>query len=562
MPDSHASDPLVGCLVAGRYRVLRLLGEGGMGQVYLAEHEVIEKKVALKVLRSEYSRKDDIVTRFQQEAISASRIKHPNVLDVFDFGKLESGEAFLAMEFLEGHDLSDDLAKTFVLDPSRGIQIALQICRALAAAHSKGVVHRDMKPDNVFLQRTGDGEELVKIVDFGIAQLRTNEEAAKSKPTRRRLTKTGMIFGTPEYMSPEQAAGRPADLRVDVYAVGVILYEMFTGSVPFTGDSFMAVLAKTLNDPPPPMIERNPDLRVSPELESVIMRSLAKSPDQRYASMPDFSNALVGTPEGAQFGRGGPGSMIGGRGSSYPEAIGAATAGQFGSGSGNPTTGAKTLAVAALTAPSAGGTAAIGTPTGVAGRTATPIDGQSSTFVPTRSASMGLVMASLGLVALLGVGGYVAFVRGSSPGAGPLSAEGHQAPQLTAALPPLPPAPSAPLPAVASGASGATETTVLPVTGAPSNAVRLHIVTDPPGAIISKQDFQVCEATPCDLTVTRNDRLELTARKGAMRGEVKLLPQSDQTLTIALATPAAKPKPAERLCEMDVGGLKILRPCK
>src|SRR5688572_26112909 len=177
---TDAQDPLIGTLAAGRYRVIKPLGEGGMGQVYLAEHEAIEKRIALKVLHAEYAHKGDIVARFQQEAISASRIKHPNVLDVFDFGQLDNGCFYLAMEFLEGHDLAGEIQKSKVLDPLRGLRFALQICRALAAAHSKGVVHRDMKPENVFLQRTGDGEEIVKIVDFGIAQLKpSNEEAAK-----------------------------------------------------------------------------------------------------------------------------------------------------------------------------------------------------------------------------------------------------------------------------------------------------------------------------------------------------------------------------------------------
>src|SRR5262245_13931760 len=210
-----SQDPLIGTTVAGRYKVIKPLGEGGMGQVYLAEHVAIEKRIALKVLHAEYAHKGDIVARFQQEAISASRIKHPNVLDVFDFGQLDNGCFYLAMEFLEGNDLAGEIQRAKVLDPVRGLRVALQICRALAAAHNKGVVHRDMKPENVFLQHTGDGEEIVKIVDFGIAQLRTNEEAAAAS-TKRRLTRTGMIFGTPEYMAPEQAAGKKTDLRSDV----------------------------------------------------------------------------------------------------------------------------------------------------------------------------------------------------------------------------------------------------------------------------------------------------------------------------------------------------------
>ena len=211
MAPPQERDPLVGTLVGGRYRIRALLGEGGMGQVYLAVHEAIEKKVALKVLRPQLSSKRDIVTRFQQEAISASRIKHPNVLDVFDFGQLDNGCFFLAMELLEGHDLSEELAQGQPLPPARAVAIGLQVSRALGAAHAAGVVHRDLKPENVFLQRRPDGTEEVKLVDFGIAQLRSADDAAQSQPRRRRLTRTGMIFGTPEYMAPEQAAGLSAD---------------------------------------------------------------------------------------------------------------------------------------------------------------------------------------------------------------------------------------------------------------------------------------------------------------------------------------------------------------
>ncbi len=302
-PPPNPPDPLIGTLVAGRYRVLKPLGEGGMGQVYLAVHEAIEKQVAVKVLRREYSEKPDIVARFQQEAVSASRIKHPNVLNVFDFGQLDNGCFFLAMEFLEGNDLADELTRHRLIDPQRGVRIALQICRALAAAHSRGVVHRDMKPENVFLQRFGDGEEIIKIVDFGIAQLRSTEEAAASQPKRRRLTRTGMIFGTPEYMAPEQAAGKNADLRVDVYATGIILYEMFTGAVPFTGETFMAVLAAHLNEPTPPMTSLCPDLQISTEMQQVILRALLKDPDQRFQSMGELSSAIIATPEGSSIGR-------------------------------------------------------------------------------------------------------------------------------------------------------------------------------------------------------------------------------------------------------------------
>src|SRR5450432_3525967 len=293
------NDPMIGTLAAGRYRVMKLLGEGGMGQVYLAEHVAIEKRVALKVLRAEYATKGEIVTRFQQEAISASRIKHPNVLDVFDFGQLDNGCFFLAMEYLEGCDLADEITRRHVLDAATGIRVSMQICRALAAAHANGVVHRDMKPENVFLQRTADGEEIVKIVDFGIAQLRSKDDAVE---TKRRLTRTGMIFGTPEYMAPEQASGKHADLRADIYAVGIIMYEMFTGAVPFTGETFLGVLSKHLSEPAPAMNVVFPDLTISPALQAVIMRALEKDPALRYQSMLEFAQAITTTPDAAALG--------------------------------------------------------------------------------------------------------------------------------------------------------------------------------------------------------------------------------------------------------------------
>src|SRR6478609_880628 len=316
-------DPMIGTLAAGRYRIQKLLGEGGMGQVYLAEHVAIEKRVALKILRSEFAAKGDIVTRFQQEAISASRIKHPNVLDVFDFGQLENGRFFLAMEFLEGNDLADELSRRRVLDAASGIRISMQMCRALAAAHANGVVHRDMKPENVFLQRTGDGEEIVKIVDFGIAQLKPSNEEAAAQSAHRRWTRTGMIFGTPEYMAPEQASGKHADLRCDIYAVGIILFELFTGSVPFTGDTFLGVLAKHLNDVPPAMQAVYPGLQLSPELEAVVLRTLAKDPTHRYQTMNELAAALAATPEGQYAGVRGPYSQVNPDGRSSQLATGA-----------------------------------------------------------------------------------------------------------------------------------------------------------------------------------------------------------------------------------------------
>jgi serine/threonine-protein kinase len=583
-------DPLIGQLVAGRYRVVKRLGEGGMGEVYLGMHEAIEKKVALKVLRREYSQKPDIVTRFQQEAISASRIKHPNVLDVFDFGQLDNGCFFLAMEFLEGNDLADELLRARVLDPVRGLQIALQICRALAAAHGKGVVHRDMKPENVFLMRTADGEEIVKVVDFGIAQLRTTEEAAASEPKRRRLTKTGMIFGTPEYMAPEQAAGKRADHRVDVYAVGIILFEIFTGAVPFTGDTFMAVLAAHLNDEAPPMTQVAPDLAISPQLQLAIMRALKKKPEERYGSMNEFAQALIATPEAAGLGPMTRMPSLGDQPMSQLAQAGGAgahTAAQFsrpgapaghdahtaayGTGA-TPGSVAQPAAAAQYTpagqhaqggprvtggqfAPAAGpvtpGPITVGAQTlepSDATRAPTHIATEAPVRPPEPKSRLALV---LGLVAFVVLGGGAAVIAVTRVRGDVVAQPELTAPTGAGAATAPPTVPATAPPASASAAPAG-----------PSDRIKLTVVTDPPGAMVSKDGFQVCDSSPCEVLAAPNETLELSAKKGAATGKAKVLAQKDQTVSIKLAA-AAGPKPTggPKMCEVNVDGLKILRPC-
>lgn len=553
MQSHPPGDPLVGTTVAGRYKVIKLLGEGGMGQVYLAEHSAIEKRIALKVLRAEYAHKGEIVTRFQQEAISASRIKHPNVLDVFDFGQLENGCFFLAMEFLEGNDLADELQRSRVLTAPRALPIAMQICRALSAAHAKGVVHRDMKPENVFLQRTGDGEEIVKIVDFGIAQLKPSNEEAAKESTHRRLTRTGMIFGTPEYMAPEQASGKHADLRCDVYAVGIILYELFTGAVPFTGETFLGVLTKHLNEVPPSMRAVYPDLQISGELEGVIQRALAKDPTHRYQNMTELAQALAATPEGQYAGVRGPYSQVGSdqRGSLLPPGANPSpTAQQF---VGNPTPQPGQPSPVVLTDAAR---AAITMPrqhTAEAARAETQLGGEAATRPPVKASNAGATVAALLGVLVLGGGAAAFFMRGPAAAVVEPSAQAKvpEPPGTVSVAPELPKAPAptavAPQPSVQA----------LPTT------VKLEVVTEPPGANLTKGGFQVCELTPCDVTAGMNEAIELLAEKGPLKGKAKILAQKDQKVTIKLLAPVAPPaaKPAKQQCEVMVGDLKIVRDC-
>ncbi|MBW2464204.1 MAG: serine/threonine protein kinase, partial [Deltaproteobacteria bacterium] len=226
-------DPLLGRVIDGRYRIEKQIGEGGMGVVYLATHTVLGKKLALKILRGEMARDEETVKRFMQEAQAATSIGQQNIIDISDFGQLPDGTTYFVMEHLDGMPLTQLIRDGGSLPMADAIRIVRQIAAALGAAHQVGVVHRDLKPDNVFLIKRGGDPYFVKVLDFGIAKV----GGASSK-----LTKTGMVFGTPHYMAPEQAAGQAVDRRTDVYALGVMMYEMFTGKVPFDADTFMAIL--------------------------------------------------------------------------------------------------------------------------------------------------------------------------------------------------------------------------------------------------------------------------------------------------------------------------------
>jgi serine/threonine-protein kinase len=291
LPD--VKDPLLGATIAGRYRIERKLGEGGMGAVYLAKHTILEKLVALKVLHGEFVRKPDLVERFMQEAKAASRIRHENVIDISDFGHTPEGHVFFAMELLEGHDLHDEIARSRVSgDPipwARTKHIFLQICGALAAAHARGIVHRDLKPENVYLVEFLGDPDFVKLLDFGIAKMTevSNEEGG------RKLTKTGMLFGTPEYMSPEQARGEKVDHRVDIYAMGCILFQLVSGHVPFVADNFMGVLSMHLTEPAPRIAPEAFDRIGAPRaLSDVIARALVKDRGARYQTIDALAAAV------------------------------------------------------------------------------------------------------------------------------------------------------------------------------------------------------------------------------------------------------------------------------
>jgi serine/threonine-protein kinase len=261
-----------------------------MGRVYEAEHIDIGKRVALKILHPAYSQTPDLVERLRREARAASKIAHPNVVDVTDSGTTPDGAFFFVMEYLEGIELGELIYREGKLDVRRTLHIGAQICRALQAAHEVNVIHRDLKPENVLILTRDGQKDFVKVLDFGIAKSGTDDLDKESQGPGRRLTHPGMTMGTPEYMSPEQAAGRPAGPRSDVYAVGAMLYEMLSGKPPFEGANFMEILHKKANTTPAPLAGLRDD--VPPALEAVIMKSLAKAEDERPASMDALGQEL------------------------------------------------------------------------------------------------------------------------------------------------------------------------------------------------------------------------------------------------------------------------------
>ncbi len=294
IPTGAPAHDLVGSILADRYRILRKLGEGGMGSVYLAEHTTINKKLAIKVLSSEYCHKQDLVNRFLQEARAASMIEQENVVEITDFGSTPGGSVFFAMEYLNGEDLAATIKRDGSLPWPRVRQILLQICSALGSAHAAGIIHRDMKPENCYRIRRGSNEDFIKVLDFGIAKVQSDEGDGG-----RALTRTGMIFGTPEYMSPEQAKGERVDHRVDVYAVGVIMYEMLTGRVPFTADTFMGILTKHMFEAPQAPSAIIGQGLIPADAEAIILKALQKDREYRFQTMAEMARAIEAVGTGA-----------------------------------------------------------------------------------------------------------------------------------------------------------------------------------------------------------------------------------------------------------------------
>jgi serine/threonine-protein kinase len=498
--EAGESDPYINTVVADRYRVQRKLGEGGMGVVYLAEHVFIEKPVAIKILADDFARKADLVARFMQEAKAASKIGHENIIDITDFGETASGSVFFVMEFLDGGDLAHHIRQSGPMPFPRVRYIMNQICRALGAAHSKGIIHRDLKPENIYLIEREGKPDFVKILDFGIAKMNALDSEGGA-----RLTRTGMIFGTPEYMSPEQARGDRPDHRVDIYAAGCILYEMLTGDVPFHAESFMGVLTKHMFETPEPPSVRCPEVPIAPEVEAVVLRALAKDREQRFQTMKEMALALeacIGGNPMQAWGSEGSGMMPIARDSSAALRISPAQ-----------------RPVTAAGAPSAQ----------MRGATPVPLE---PTEEPQRSRGWLAPAVALGVLALAGVLG-VAYLRKPAP-----------LPQVVAP-------PPAPAPRVEPPPPVPTVTPMAVAPAAPTTA-KMTVRTQPPGADVYN-GFERLGATPGPFELpSSTNSVELTLKKkGYADKKLSVVPDHDREFDVELrksghdhsATPRAAAPP-------------------
>jgi serine/threonine protein kinase len=516
---SAGPDPLIGRVINDRFKISALIARGGMGKVYRAEQAPLGRICAVKVLNPNYAGEHDpeFHRRFFLEASLTSKLTHPNTVTIFDYGRTDDDIYYMAMEYLEGHTLHRAIRTAGHFPEERVAHIARQICRALREAHSLGVIHRDLKPANIFLVEHGDETDVVKVLDFGLVKNVSADAKAEE------LTQTGLFMGSPKYMAPEQIRGDKVDARTDIYSLGVIMYEMLTGKVPFDRPNSVNILMAHVNEDAPPMRQMNPSIQVSPTMEETVARAMAKDPDQRFHSMDEVLASL---------------KRIGG--GAFTQTMTGLETGEFRALSDPPLS--KSGSGPQLSPLSIGSGAQVGYSLGTSdvGNLPSPLSMPSSSPAShlmsqpaPRSASKGgvFVTAVVGAFAITGVIGYVAL---------------H------------------PVGARATAAPAAAPTIVAPVASetarpAAPSLVKVRINTEPEGATVKEDGVELCSSTPCDILYKGQDadpsrEHKLTFVRPGYRVEARAVKAGDTPLSVKLTrapevprfvpVPQAKPETA------------------
>jgi serine/threonine-protein kinase len=532
---SGAPDPLIGRVIAGRFKITSLIARGGMGKVYKAEQAPLGRLCAIKVLNPNYNGDADpeFHRRFFREASITSKITHPNCVTIFDYGKTDDDIYFMAMEYLEGQTLHMALRQSGVMHELRAGRIASQICRALREAHKLGVIHRDLKPANIFLTRPNtrppdasgtippaseEDEDFVKVLDFGLVK-------HLSERPEEQLTQTGLFMGSPKYMAPEQIQGGHVDERTDIYSLGIIMYEMLAGKVPFERATSVNILMAHVGEPPPPMREVNPNLVCSPAFEEIVMRCIAKDPNERPASMDQVLHAIR---------RAHGGSLTG-------QLAAVSVSGQYtppgGSVSPPGYTSVPPFHMHSSAPPPPALVMASGshTPMGIIRADASNDIG--SSFIQPRPRSKAWILLGVIIAAAVGGGlGLLAFqwtaTRQTVVSTAPTE------PPTTPAPPPAPkPEPSVATTPVETAQSAG------PTPAEPKRAT-VKITTEPPGASVLQDNKELCAPTPCEVVfkgdaADRSHKLVIT--RAGHRTETRVVKPGESAVAVKLSQVAVTP---------------------
>jgi hypothetical protein len=560
-------DPIMVEGAIGNYRILRKIGEGGMGAVYVAEHVLIGRQAAIKVLLREMSHRQDLVTRFFNEARAATAVKHPGIVEIYDFGYHSDGSAYIVMEYLEGESLSARLARSGTIAEVRAAALCRQVASALAAAHAKGIVHRDLKPDNIYIVRDpdiADGER-IKILDFGIAKLATADLPGLS------VTRTGTVLGTPPYMSPEACKGAGGvDHRADLYALGCILFEMVCGRCPFVAEGGGEIMAQHIYAPVPLPSSLGP---VTPPLEQVILRALAKDPSQRFQSADDMSAALqLATSPAMLRPAGAPERLVAWHPVSAHEMtrvpvapVAAPTQQVTPIPQATPAPQAAAIPQAAL--PRAATVVSLRT-------TLSQASAVTSTASPAPYRRRAWLISAVAVAVIAGVIAIALGVRSSGPGDGsgviasesgpapPLASSPHMhgvspSPSSTPAPPsPAAPSPSVPAPPAPSAAPPASESPAFPGPPLAPARVTVKLASEPPGAEVYRAPEVLVGRTPMVYTIEAagGDVVLTVKKRGYSSRQVTVTADRDSDLKVTLARVAAPTPPRGAASATDSAG--------